>query len=161
MVTLETERLAGQAQDVLDDYDPVALVTVAAASAGGVIAAQTITDAVMGMAGLNPDPQGLVDYGASIGIKGAIAVAFGLAAAQLSGIGLIATAFMGLGALASAGVDMIDMLLTTAPLGGSAPAVARSSSGSKRIGSSSTSKATSGSTPSPTVSASGGSYSFR
>lgn len=164
MVTANVERLAGQAETTLDEKNVQGLATVAAASAGGVITAQTITDTVMNYAGMNPDPQTITEYGVSIGTKTLVAIGFGAVAAQLSGLALIAAAFMGLGSLASAGVDFVEGLLTTAPIGGgsgsnssSAPRRSARSRSTNRVSATKTSSKTSNGA----TAAAGGGVQFR
>lgn len=121
MVTQNVNRLANQAQDTLEGRDVRGFITVAGSTAVGVITAQSITDRVMGMLGMSADPQNITEFAASIAIKGGVAAGFGVLAANLSGLALVVAAFAGVGALVSAGVDLIDGLLSTAPLAGLAP----------------------------------------
>jgi hypothetical protein len=121
LTSRSAEGVAAEARNLVQSRDLVSLAVTGLSAAGGVVVAQEVADRVLEAAGLNPDPSGVIDYGAAVATKGIVAIAFGTAAASLSGIGLVATGFMAVGALASAGADLLEGLLTTAPLGGSSP----------------------------------------
>jgi len=121
LTTMQAERVAGETRSLLEQRDLTTLAVTALSAAGGVIVAQTITDAVLGQFGLNANPQNLTDYASSVTVKTLVAIGFGVLASSLGGLGLVATGFMAVGALASAGADLIEGLFTTAPLGGDNP----------------------------------------
>ena len=121
LTTMQAERVAGETRSLLEQRDLTTLAVTALFAAGGVIVAQTITDAVLGQFGLNANPQNLTDYASSVTVKTLVAIGFGVLASSLGGLGLVATGFMAVGALASAGADLIEGLFTTAPLGGDNP----------------------------------------
>jgi len=121
LTTMQAERVAGETRSLLEQRDLTTLAVTALSAAGGVIVAQTITDAVLGQFGLNANPQNLTDYASSVTVKTLVAIGFGVLASSLGGLGLVATGFMAVGALASAGADLIEGLFTTAPLGSDNP----------------------------------------
>lgn len=121
LTTREAESVASEARDLVQSRDLVSLAVTGLSAAGGVVVAQEIADRVLAAANLNKNPQNIKDYAAAVGTKGAVAVGFGVLASSLSGLGLVASGFMAVGALASAGADLLEGLLTTAPVGGSAP----------------------------------------
>jgi hypothetical protein len=114
----QAETVASETRELVNDRDVTTLAVTALSAAGGVIVAQTITDTVMGALDMNADPTNLKEYGVSVTVKALTAVAFGFAATSLGGLGLVAAGFMAIGSLASAGADLIEGLLTQAPLGG-------------------------------------------
>lgn len=118
LTSREAEQVANETRDLVQERDLVSLAVTGLSAAGGVVVAQEISDRVLEMAGFNTTPQNATDYAASVVTKGVVAVGFGALAANLSGLGLIATGFMALGSLASAGADLLEGLLTTAPVGG-------------------------------------------
>jgi len=118
LTSREAEQVANETRDLVQERDLVSLAVTGLSAAGGVVVAQEISDRVLEMAGLNTTPQNITDYGASVVTKTVVAVGFGALAANLTGLGLIATGFMALGSLASAGADLLEGLLTTAPVGG-------------------------------------------
>ena len=126
LTTMQAERVAGETRSLLEQRDLTTLAVTALSAAGGVIVAQTITDAVLGQFGLNANPQNLTDYASSVTVKTLVAIGFGVLASSLGGLGLVATGFMAVGALASAGADLIEGLFTTAPLGSDNPLMSAS-----------------------------------
>lgn len=133
LTSRESEQVAAEARDLVQERDLVALATTGLSAAGGVVVAQEVADRVATAAGLNQDPQNIKDYAGAVLTKGLVAAAFGVAASSLSGLGLVATGFMAVGALASAGADLLEALLTTAPLGGNAPLGGRATSRSNGV----------------------------
>lgn len=129
LTTMQAERVAGETRELLEERDITTLAVTALSAAGGVIVAQTITDAVLGQFGLNANPQNLTDYAASVTTKTLVAIGFGVLASSLGGLGLVATGFMAVGALASAGADLVEGLFTTAPLGGDNPLMSSATNG--------------------------------
>lgn len=136
----QAETVASETRELVNDRDVTTLAVTALSAAGGVIVAQTITDTVMGALDMNADPTNLKEYGVSVTVKALTAVAFGVAATSLGGLGLVASGFMAIGALASAGADLIEGLLTQAPLGGTPLAsgtmdsyMSRNTTGSARV----------------------------
>ena len=127
MVDVTAQRFGQQAQQVLEERELTGIAIVAGSAAGGVIVGQYVADFVANILDYPVDPQTPIHYGVSILSKVATALAFGYAGAQLGGIALVAAALMGVGSLASAGVDIFEALLTTAPAGGEAPAQATTS----------------------------------
>lgn len=117
----QAETVASETRELVNDRDVTTLAVTALSAAGGVIVAQTITDTVMGALDMNADPTNLKEYGVSVTVKALTAVAFGFAATSLGGLGLVAAGFMAIGSLASAGADLIEGLLTQAPLGDDNP----------------------------------------
>lgn len=150
----QAETVASETRELVNDRDVTTLAVTALSAAGGVIVAQTITDTVMGALDMNADPTNLKEYGVSVTIKALTAVAFGFAATSLGGLGLVAAGFMAIGSLASAGADLIEGLLTQAPLGDTPLAsgtanrmMSRNTSGSARVVSTNTNGSSSGSGP--------------
>ena len=117
LTSRDAEAVAQETRDLVQSRDLVSLAVTGLSAAGGVVVAQEISDRVLEMANLNVDPVNATDYAGAVVTKGVVASAFAFAAANLSGLGLIATGFMALGALASAGADLLEGLLTTAPVG--------------------------------------------
>lgn len=117
LTSRDAEAVAQETRDLVQSRDLVSLAVTGLSAAGGVVVAQEISDRVLEMASLNVDPVNATDYAGAVVTKGVVASAFAFAAANLSGLGLIATGFMALGALASAGADLLEGLLTTAPAG--------------------------------------------
>jgi len=120
LTSRDAEQVAQETRDLVQSRDLVSLAVTGLSAAGGVVVAQEISDRVLKMANLNVDPVNATDYAGAVVTKGVVASAFAFAAANLSGLGLVATGFMALGALASAGADLLEGLLTTAPVGGGA-----------------------------------------
>jgi hypothetical protein len=118
LTSRDAEQVAQETRDLVQSRDLVSLAVTGLSAAGGVVVAQEISDRVLEMANLNVDPVNATDYAGAVVTKGVVASAFAFAAANLSGLGLVATGFMALGALASAGADLLEGLLTTAPFGG-------------------------------------------
>ena len=137
----QAETVASETRELVNDRDVTTLAVTALSAAGGVIVAQTITDTVMGALDMNADPTNLKEYGVSVTVKALTAVAFGFAATSLGGLGLVAAGFMAIGSLASAGADLIEGLLTQAPLGADNPLasgtmgnyMSRNTTGSARV----------------------------
>lgn len=129
MVDVTAQRFGQQAQQVLQEREISGIAIVAGSAAGGVIVGQYVADFVADMLDYPLDPQTPMQYGVSIGSKALAALVFGYAGAQLGGLALVVAALMGVGSLASAGVDIFEALLTTAPAGGEAPATASTSVG--------------------------------
>ena len=117
LTSRDAEAVAQETRDLVQSRDLVSLAVTGLSAAGGVVVAQEVSDRVLEMANLNVDPVNVTDYAGAVLTKGVVASAFAFAAANLSGLGLIATGFMALGALASAGADLLEGLLTTAPVG--------------------------------------------
>lgn len=152
MVTADVNRLGRQVNDALGDRNPVELVAVAAAGGAGIVLSQMAADVVLDAVGMPVDPQSPVQFAASAAVKIVVGVALLAAAAATGGSLLIAgAALASVGSFTGAGVDIIEMLLTTAPLNGgstrqpSTPSTSSSSS-TTSSSSSSTSSATSRST---------------
>lgn len=142
LTTMQAERVASETRTLLEERDITTLAVTALSAAGGVIVAQTITDAVLGQFGLNANPQNLTDYAGSVTVKTLVAVGFGILASSLGGLGLVATGFMAVGALASAGADLIEGLFTTAPLGSDNPLMSAGHTGMPMMGSAPSGSAT-------------------
>lgn len=123
LTSRDAEAVARETRDLIEGRDVVGLAVSGLSAAGGVVVAQTVADIVLDAADLNVDPENLTDYAASIVTKGVVAAGFAFVATSLSGLGLIATGFMALGAIASAGADLLEALLVTAPLGEDNPLV--------------------------------------
>lgn len=148
----QAETVASETRELVNDRDVTTLAVTALSAAGGVIVAQTITDTVMGALDMNADPTNLKEYGVSVTVKALTAVAFGFAATSLGGLGLVAAGFMAIGSLASAGADLIEGLLTQAPLGDDNPLasghygdmMASNTTGSARVVSTSSNGSSSG-----------------
>ena len=113
----QAETVAAETRELVNDRDVTTLAVTALSAAGGVIVAQTITDAVMEQLDMSADPTNLKEYGVSVTVKALVALGFGFAATSLGGLGLVAAGFMAIGSLASAGADLVEGLLTQAPLG--------------------------------------------
>lgn len=111
MVTRNVRQTANSVERVLEERSISGLVTIAAATSGGVILAQRITDRVMPAIGLPTDPSTMTDALANAGAKGVIALGIGFAAAQLSGLPQTAAVFLAVGALTAAGVDLMSVFL--------------------------------------------------
>jgi len=118
LTSRDAEQVAQETRDLVQSRDLVSLAVTGLSAAGGVVVAQEISDRVLEMANLNVDPVNATDYAGAVVTKGVVASAFAFAAANLSGLGLVATGFMAMGALASAGADLLEGLLTTAPVSG-------------------------------------------
>jgi len=129
LTTPQAEDVARETRDLIEERDLTTLAVTALSAAGGVIVAQTVTDTLLGQLGLNVNPQSLSDYAGSVTVKTLVAVGFGVAASSLGGLGLVAAGFMAVGALASAGADLVEGLLNTAPLGSDNPLAAASPRG--------------------------------
>jgi len=121
ITTRQAETVAAETRELVNDRDVATLAVTALSAAGGVIVAQTITDTVMEQLDMSADPTNLKEYGVSVSVKALTAVAFGIAATSFGGLGLVAAGFMAIGSLASAGADLIEGLLTQAPLGDDNP----------------------------------------
>ena len=160
LTSRDAEAVAQETRDLVQSRDLVSLAVTGLSAAGGVVVAQEISDRVLTAANLNTDPQNITDYAGAVVTKGVVASVFAFAAANLGGLGLIATGFMALGALASAGADLLEGLLTTAPLGGgtSGSMVAKASDSLSSSATSNTSKAVTvnSTNPTPTSTSSNG-----
>lgn len=158
MVTADVNRLGRQVSDALGDRNPVELVAVAAAGGAGIVLSQMAADVVLDAVGMPVDPQAPLEFASSAAVKLVVAFALIAASAATGGTLVVAAgALASVGALTGAGVDLIEMLLTTAPLNGngSAPRNVGSHQGSTSSGTtSSSSSSTSPSTPSPSSSSS-------
>ena len=138
----QAEQVAAETRDLVQDRDITTLAITGLSAAGGVVVAQTVADAVLDAAGLNVDPTNLKEYGASILTKFVVASGFALVAANVGGLGLVASGFMAVGALASAGVDLVESVVTnnlfsgdgilsgSAPMGGMSRAAQTAATGS-------------------------------
>lgn len=119
MVSATISRTARETTQTLDDRDVTGIAIVALSSAGGVIVSQVVAEQVADLVDVSTDPAaGATPFAVAVGSKVATAIGFGVVATSLGGLGLVAGAFMALGALASAGTDVVDALLRSAPLDG-------------------------------------------
>lgn len=151
MVTADVNRLGRQVSDALSDRNPVELVAVAAVGGVGIVLSQMAADLVLDAVGMPVDPESPVQFGVSTVIKVVAGLVLVAATAASGGTLLVAAgALAGVGALTGAGVDLIEMLLTTAPFGngGSAPQLGSTQQ-------STTSSTSSSTTTSPGASSSG------
>lgn len=109
----QTSQAAREIQDVLNERDPSALGVLATGTASGVVIAQEVADRVLPAAGFQREPTDAMGFLASSGVKGGVAVAFGVLGARLSGLPLLFAAFGGVGALAGAGADLFNAVQQT------------------------------------------------
>jgi hypothetical protein len=131
MVTVNARQSANNISDVLDERNVQGLAIVALSAAGGVVVAQEVADRLLPMLGQSRNPSGLTGFAASAGVKGAVALAFGILATNLTGIGLVAAAYMAVGALAGAGADLLNAVQRSG-LAAESPRSSRSSSSSSQ-----------------------------
>lgn len=120
MVSASITSTARQTTQTLQNRDVEGVAVIALSAAGGVIVAQLLAEELADLAGISSDPNsGLKSLALTAGTKLAVAGGFAFVGASVGGLGLVAAAFMGIGALASAGADVLDYALNSAPLSGS------------------------------------------
>lgn len=125
MVSASITNTARQTTQTLQNRDVEGVAVIALSAAGGVIVSQLIAEEVASIAGVDSDPNsGLKSLVAVAGTKVAVAGGFAFVGASVGGLGLVAAAFMALGSLASAGADVLDYAVNSAPLSGSQRAAA-------------------------------------
>lgn len=136
MVTVNARQSANDINNVLQERNIQGLAVVALSAAGGVVVAQEVADRILPLIGQSRNPSGLTGFATSAGVKGAVALGFGILATNLSGIGLVAAAYMAVGALAGAGADLLNAVQRS----GLAAESPRSSSSSSSSSNSNTSR---------------------
>lgn len=120
IATRESQAVAGEIQDLLEDRDVQGLGFMALVGASGVIVAQEVAERVLQFLNMPRDPTTATQFAASGAIKLGYALAVGaLAAAMgLSGLGLAALAFHAMGAVVFAGADLWNAVQRSGLLGG-------------------------------------------
>lgn len=107
---LSRNKTADAVSQVLEEREIAPIVAISVSTAGGVVVADVIANRVLPMVGISADPSTLVDAIASAGLKGVMALALGVAAAEMTGIPQLAIVFGAVGVLTSAGADLLTVL---------------------------------------------------